>query len=58
MGLMPRAVRESATANGMTPPAAIKPIGDEISKTSFVMVRPDGKSIFRQSGIRFENAPL
>ncbi len=29
---MPRAIRESATAKGMTPPAAIKPMGDEISK--------------------------
>ena len=36
-GLMPRAVRESATANGMTPPPAIKPTGDEISEAAAVM---------------------
>src|SRR5580692_2520054 len=34
---MPRAMRESATANGMTPPAAIRPTGDEISKALLVM---------------------
>src|ERR1700733_1202352 len=34
---MPRAMRESATAKGMTPPAAIKPTGDEISKALLVM---------------------
>src|ERR1700677_4216425 len=34
---MPRAIRESATANGMTPPAAIRPTGDEISKALLVM---------------------
>jgi hypothetical protein len=34
---MPRAISESATANGITPPAAISPIGDEISKAPDVM---------------------
>src|SRR5258708_7655221 len=34
---IPRAASESATANGMTPPAAIRPTGDEISKASLVM---------------------
>src|SRR6476661_2749953 len=37
---MPRAVSESATANGMTPPAAIRPTGDEISNASFVTTTP------------------
>src|ERR1700735_4706509 len=34
---MPRAIRESANANGTTPPAAIRPTGDEISKALLVM---------------------
>src|SRR5512140_2525466 len=34
---MPRAIRESATANGMTPPAAIKPMGEEISEAAVIM---------------------
>src|ERR1700733_5342031 len=34
---MPRAVRESATANGITPPPAIRPTGDEISEAPDVM---------------------
>src|SRR5882757_4963071 len=34
---MPRAVRESATAKGMTPPAAIRPTGDEICRAPLVM---------------------
>src|ERR1700674_5817389 len=34
---MPRAIRESATANGMTTPAAIRPTGDEISNAWLVM---------------------
>ena len=34
---MPRAASESATANGITPPPAIRPTGDEMSKASLVM---------------------
>src|SRR5665647_301988 len=39
---MPRASRESATAKGITPPAAIKPMGDEASTTGPVMVCAPG----------------
>src|SRR5580698_1572087 len=34
---MPRAISESATANGITPPPATRPIGDEISGALLVM---------------------
>src|SRR5579863_7743739 len=34
---MPRAASESATAKGITPPPAISPTGDEMSKASRVM---------------------
>src|ERR1035438_4097393 len=34
---MPRAFRESATANGIAPPAAIRPTGDVICKALSVM---------------------
>src|ERR1700730_17364130 len=50
MGSMPRAIRESATANGMTPPPAIRPIGDEICKASFVTTTPSSRldAVFRR----------
>src|SRR5260370_40233948 len=35
---MPRAVSESATANGMAPPPAITPTGEEIPETADIMV--------------------
>jgi len=38
--------QRSATANGITPPAAINPMGDEICRTSFVMVCPDDSRPF------------
>src|SRR6187431_880934 len=34
---MPRACRESATANGMVPPPAITPTGEEISEAADIM---------------------
>src|ERR1700731_446657 len=48
---MPRAVRESATANGITPPPAIRPTGDEISKAPDVMApaAPSSLSVARAS---------
>src|SRR4051812_41188888 len=36
---MLRAIKESATANGNTPPPAIRPTGEEIRKSESVMVR-------------------
>jgi hypothetical protein len=36
---MPRAVSDSATAKGIAPPPAIKPIGEEIFKSPDVMAR-------------------
>ena len=38
VGLILRAINESATANGSMPPPAIKPMGDEICKSRSVMV--------------------
>src|SRR2546422_857386 len=35
---MPRAASESATANGMAPPPAITPTGEEISEAAVIMV--------------------
>src|SRR5450631_1506038 len=40
VGRMSRDVNESATANGSTPPPAIKPMGDEIRASETVMVGP------------------
>src|SRR3981081_3780536 len=58
MGLMPRAVRESATANGMTPPAAIKPIGDEISIALLVMARATPSSMLVGAVVREAQRPM
>src|SRR5579864_878817 len=45
-GSRPRAFADSATANGMAPPPAIKPIGDEISKAVVVMASVNPRSVF------------
>jgi hypothetical protein len=37
MGSRPRAFKESATANGIAPPPAITPTGDDTSKAAAVM---------------------
>src|ERR1700716_3731686 len=58
MGLMTRAVRASATANGMTPPAAIKPIGDEISLALLVMPRAPPSSMLVGAVVREPQRPM
>src|SRR6185295_13480058 len=44
-GVMPRAASESATANGMAPPPATTPTGDEISEAADVMPAAIPKSL-------------
>src|ERR1700722_18259886 len=42
---MPRATSLSATANGNTPPPAIRPIGDKIGKASALMADPSSMPV-------------
>src|SRR3974390_2277282 len=56
---IPRALSESATANGITPPPAISPTGDEISKAADVMAPAAPWSMFlRLIGRKAERAML
>src|SRR6185436_19077918 len=47
---MPRAVSELATANGMAPPPAINPTGEEISHEVMVRAAPCSVSLVRIGG--------
>src|SRR6201999_746603 len=44
-GVAPRATSESATANGIAPPPATRPIGDELSKALVVMAPATPSSV-------------
>src|ERR1700761_9035153 len=55
---MPRAIRESATANGITPPPAIRPTGDEISKAPDVMATAASSLSVARIGRKAQSAML